>query len=1456
MNEELIIIEATNINDDEVKVEYIEQDVEKEETIELIEVEEPEAVEIEIEESFGWTHNNGGVTHYGLADRNEPNQHTIGAIEGLRGELDFLGGVSTKKGNETIYHDHYSAHGGYAEFRRWGINSDINEVGRFVSLVYQHNNNPLKDGNTFIEVCSAEHSDVYGVTVQNSAFCGYQDENYCILKASPDRNEESLTYAKVCILGVVSVRQGAKYQNAKVGDYVVPDDYGCAVLSDNEIGFRVVGVGQYSGASDPYWNYAYVDIALVPQNDNVARVMAELEGTKQGLGNLSIQIGKLENDINNATTSIIPDIEQTLDDMNDTISQTQDKLNASQKVLETAQEISQEAKDVIKQVRDDYKTAIADAQTAKQIAQDILLDVQRVESNMTVLNQYGDRIAGFFASAGEEDVTLATLVKQAGDVTLIKQKIDENGAAIQHLVAHADKYSVGKYSPTYGLSYEQALSILGQTGLTEASGYIYVPTETHTENTTVYDWLESKVITFEKGQVYVWKRDSNASNDMAHRWQLSTIKVMLNNSVPTEQSYGDLWYTWNGIVDENSVWIYEPQTLYRWTAYNETDGIWIAVARTNDGNARTMSFINQTAEEISSTVTNLEGNVSEISQTVDTISSTILGDDGIISRVNQTAEAITLGTYSPNKGMSSLEILLNGMRSTSSYTEHIKVGEFAGSVGSNVTKYETPPAWGDDGFSFNDCIELTEEKYPAYYFDSEKRTYYCEQKDNDTYVIYTIGNQAMANISTRVDDNESAITRLTQFETETGKRMTVVEEKSDENSAQILSIAQMNDDIRIDIKSELTESEIATFNKAIKYSEPPIWNVSSGKFEFQGESSEDGVYCILNDNKKYYQIIDTVNGQGYEQYEVLLSSVKYATIEQKVDENSASIGMVVESGSIKGGVIAEAINGQSEVTINANKIAINGTTTFADALSPNKTAISGNYIKTGVITSNNYSGPVTYRMYGAKLDKIETQKLSGNKICTFTTEVMSFVRPGTSETFELWGYAYIGDDLDLSEAEVSNQGTLCYCSYNGQIYQLAVDTYIFDGGKVYVYPLSDLPIPKGKKVDLYPRIEGTGVYKGIKIIGGELADCIYYSPIVNGELSITNYYYAKDIKMEAELFSTPDDCSYIVSDENFDLIPSGIETIGMRFDLDTGTIYSKNLILDHNGDLTITGRINATSGYIGDKDDGFEINAFYIGNSQGSLKGDSPDLLGTKGVFISPEGIGMGHGRFWVNNTGTRMSIAGAEMKHINQFDGQDTSIFGIVTSGVSGGIVFAVNDSFKDNYSWAAMRVIPKTPNVSTDSDGNKQYTSRSTIDVWASIDMHGNSISNQSDSRLKTNIIDSDVNAVDLLNSVELKSFDWIDSEKHVDVGLIAQQLERVIPGLVTTNEQTGLKGINYTDLIPYLIKAVQELSDIVNPPVALMSLNGEDTPNTHWEDNMSDTEKVHYVQLSRPPMFQSEN
>ena len=89
-------------------------------------------------------------------------------------------------------------------------------------------------------------------------------------------------------------------------------------------------------------------------------------------------------------------------------------------------------------------------------------------------------------------------------------------------------------------------------------------------------------------------------------------------------------------------------------------------------------------------------------------------------------------------------------------------------------------------------------------------------------------------------------------------------------------------------------------------------------------------------------------------------------------------------------------------------------------------------------------------------------------------------------------------------------------------------------------------------------------------------------------------------------------------------------------------------------------------------------------------------------------------------------------------------------------------------------------------------------------------------SDIRLKDNI--KNINkALDKVNSIQGIEFDWIEKEEvhgnsgH-DVGVIAQEIEKVLPDVVTTRDN-GYKAVKYEKIVPLLIEAIKDLSKQVD-------------------------------------------
>lgn len=88
---------------------------------------------------------------------------------------------------------------------------------------------------------------------------------------------------------------------------------------------------------------------------------------------------------------------------------------------------------------------------------------------------------------------------------------------------------------------------------------------------------------------------------------------------------------------------------------------------------------------------------------------------------------------------------------------------------------------------------------------------------------------------------------------------------------------------------------------------------------------------------------------------------------------------------------------------------------------------------------------------------------------------------------------------------------------------------------------------------------------------------------------------------------------------------------------------------------------------------------------------------------------------------------------------------------------------------------------------------------------------IDKSSDRRLKENITQTAVNALDRIDNLDMVEFDFIKDKKHEEIGLIAQEVERIIPQAISRNPDNpdDYLHIDYTALVPYLIKAIQELN-----------------------------------------------
>ena len=101
-------------------------------------------------------------------------------------------------------------------------------------------------------------------------------------------------------------------------------------------------------------------------------------------------------------------------------------------------------------------------------------------------------------------------------------------------------------------------------------------------------------------------------------------------------------------------------------------------------------------------------------------------------------------------------------------------------------------------------------------------------------------------------------------------------------------------------------------------------------------------------------------------------------------------------------------------------------------------------------------------------------------------------------------------------------------------------------------------------------------------------------------------------------------------------------------------------------------------------------------------------------------------------------------------------------------------------------------------------------TLDVGGNIHLTGTLIAD-SDRNIKDNItlLDTCLEKIDHISGYTYTRNDLQDKDK-LHIGVIAQEVETVFPELVTINEQTTIKSVNYSGLVPVLIECVKNLKN----------------------------------------------
>lgn len=783
----------------------------------------------------------------------------------------------------------YSSENGLGEFRKWNDNNPdwADRSGYFVKLV---------GGTDNVDFCT-NNDDVYGVSVMRSGFVGGQD--------ATDKSDDPL-YALVGITGTLRVRTDG---TANIGDYVVPNELGVATKSENSCGYKVVSKGSYA-------TYEYITIAVTPQNDKINKIYGTMMNTEGSLGNLVLRIEEAETKVDdmggkiNAAINDRNELEALINENKQNIAVISNEAKGAQETANNAAESANNAVSAATSARDE---ALAAANEAKEQVTASLTDINGLKSKLEPLDTFGvdgkTGIQGLVETVTKNSMDIAT-IQESGtgsgtDLTAITQKIkviDEKTqkveASIQHLVVHSDKYSVGAESLSYGLAYEEAASLL-------KDGDTYVSTSDHTEtmektikNEDGTETKETINIQFERGYTYTW----NAANA---QW----IK---GNAVSTATTYydgtniGDLWFCWQEVEytdanGNNKTLI--PGTLYRWSEDNQ----WIAIA-TTDGNykSRMISSIKQTADGIRSTVASLSGDVSAIDQKVDAVEVRVASTEGDIVSIKADVKSINSTVASHTGTIASIQ---ESVTDNSAHIATVAAGQFAVVYQSRVDsipslpegqhKYTYAPSWDDSQKQFVFSDELIDDTNGQYCYavnadGTVDKTKYYKLLPSGGYEVYIVGNQITSMFENYVTDEEAIAKIVSQKVDEKTEGMTEsiasVETKANTNEAKISQVANYYYHKLLYI----SETEVPVPDGELKYTNPPEWDASAGKYIFSASDANDnGSYYLADIDGSSYCCVKTT-GDGSSVYEVYGLLANYiASIETGADEDGGYIQSMV-----------------------------------------------------------------------------------------------------------------------------------------------------------------------------------------------------------------------------------------------------------------------------------------------------------------------------------------------------------------------------------------------------------------------------------------------------------------------------------------------------------------------------------------------------------------------------------
>lgn len=242
---------------------------------------------------------------------------------------------------------------------------------------------------------------------------------------------------------------------------------------------------------------------------------------------------------------------------------------------------------------------------------------------------------------------------------------------------------------------------------------------------------------------------------------------------------------------------------------------------------------------------------------------------------------------------------------------------------------------------------------------------------------------------------------------------------------------------------------------------------------------------------------------------------------------------------------------------------------------------------------------------------------------------------------------------------------------------------------------------------------------------------------------------------------------------------STLGTMDLRFYSGTGNYEADTpqMLLDASGNLLVGTTDNANTRYTATSGGGTVIQASSFS------------------VF-SRETTASNQAVMTINNTGVD-AIFTEFLK--------DGSTVGSIGTRSAGEIYIGSNDT-GIQFNESADNIIPVNTATQSIRDNaiDLGYSSGRFKDGYFSGTVNAANFNTTSDATLKTNV-ETLTGSLDAVKSLRGVSFDWLENGNS-EVGVIAQEVEAVLPNVVSTNDQ-GIKSVKYGNMVALLIEAMKE-------------------------------------------------